>query len=213
VNRQARLKWAHEHLHWTTAQWQSVLWSDESPFVLRYQGKSRIWQLPNERYQSWVTKATVKYSKKIMVWGCFAAHGVGCLHRINGILDRHGYHKILQKQMLPSARDLFPSSPYLFQQDKDPKHTAKPNKNYLQRKQVTVMEWPAQSPDLNPIENLWALLDKSVSGRRPKTEDELFQILVEAWHNLDTSLLQALVESMPRRCQAVIENNGYPTKY
>ena len=75
------------------------------------------------------------------------------------------------------------------------------------------MDWPAQSPDLNPIENLWSILDKHLSNRKPKIESELFELLRNKWEQLDMSILRKLVDSMPDRCRAVIANKGFPTKY
>ena len=100
-----------------------------------------------------------------------------------------------------------------FQQDNDPKHTANNVKNYLKNKKLVVLSWSAQSPDLNPIENLWNILDHGIKTRTPKNEEELFQILQNQWKNISGELLQSLVESMPRRCKAVIKSRGFTTKY
>ena len=69
------------------------------------------------------------------------------------------------------------------------------------------------SPDLNPIENLWSILDARLMYRRVNTVDQLFELLKEEWKKLDTDLLDRLVCSMPARCQAVIDAKGFPTKY
>ena len=74
-------------------------------------------------------------------------------------------------------------------------------------------EWPAQSPDLNPIENLWSIIDLKTEDREPKNEEELFEILNEAWESTPPDILENLLESMPRRCQMVIDSKGYPIKY
>jgi len=213
VNQHKRLEFAKKHKNKPIEFWKSILWSDESPFVLRFQGKKRVWRLPTERYAPYCLKGTVKHDRKINVWGCFAAHGVGRLYRVVGMLDQNQFHSILVNQMIPSAIALFPSGEYIFQQDNDPKHTAKKNQLYLSNKKVSVLEWPSQSPDLNPIENLWSYVDRQLQERNPKNEDELFNIIKQCWESLNVEILTALVESMPRRCLAVIESNGMPTKY
>lgn len=212
-NRRKRLEFANKHKDKPLSFWNSILWSDESPFVLRFSGRDRVWRLPNERYASYCLHGTVKHDKKINVWGCFSAQGVGRLYRINGILEKHQFHSILVNQMIPSAKKLFPSGQFSFQQDNDPKHTAIINQRYLKNKNVSVLEWPSQSPDLNPIENLWAYMDRQMKNRHPQNEDELFVIVKECWESLSIEILKAHVDSMPRRCQAVIESNGMPTKY
>ena len=78
------MKWSKEHLSWTVEQWREVMWSDESPYVLRFGKRTRVWRTFNERYKRWATRATVKHDKKINVWGGFAAHGVGKLYRVIG---------------------------------------------------------------------------------------------------------------------------------
>ena len=189
------------------------MWSDESPFVLIYGKRFRVWRLHNERYNPAVTRATVKHDKRINVWGCFAGHGVGRLYRVPGIMDGEGYHKILQWQMKPSVNILFPDKNCIFQQDNDPKHTSNANKRFLANYEVPTLPWPSQSPDLNPIENLWSILDEKVKNRQASNEAELFLVFDEAWKSLEIDLLTRLVDSMPRRVQAVIAANGYATKY
>ena len=105
------------------------------------------------------------------------------------------------------------SPPCFFQEDNDPKHTAKVVKKLWEDQQLIRMDWPSQSPDLNPIENLCNLLVKAARDRNPNTDQELFQALVEAWNTIRPETLASLVDSMPRRCQAVIDANGSATKY
>jgi hypothetical protein len=148
-----------------------------------------------------------------MVWGAFAAHGVGILHRIKGIMDMNVFHDLLGNVMLPSADMLFGGENYLFQQDNDPKHTAIINKGFLEDMNIPTLWWPAQSPDLNPIENLWSILDQRLKHRDVNTAEQLFNVLQTAWEGLPVQLLEDLVDSMPRRCAAVIESKGWPTTY
>ena len=213
-NRRKRVRWCRDHKDWTHQQWMKVLWSDESPFFLRYKGRVRVWRRPNERYARFCTTGTIKYDKKINVWGCFSGNGVGHLHKVHGILEQRQYKQILIHHMIPSARDLFPANDWIFQQDNDPKHTARSVQNWLNNtRRLNVMQWPAQSPDLNPIENLWAILDGRLCERRCSNTAELLEVLKAGWAQIPNVTLVNLVRSMPKRCKLVIKSRGYPIKY
>lgn len=212
-NRLKRLKWCKRYQGWTVEDWKQVLWSDESPFVLTFNRKFRVWRLHNERYNPMCCAATVKHDKKINVWGCFRYGQVGSLYRVEGILEQVQYRNILNDVMLPDAEKLFGDEPWLFQQDNDPKHTANTTKSWLEQNCAPVLDWPSQSPDLNPIENLWSILDHVTRHRRPQNEDELFTLLQTEWQRISTDTLKHLVESMPKRIAAVIANKGYATHF
>jgi len=132
---------------------------------------------------------------------------------VKGIMVKEDYHRILIHQMRPSAGVLFPDGDFIFQEDNDPKHSSKLCRGYLERVGVNRMTWPSQSPDLNPIESLWSILDNKVKDRQPSTQEELFAVLQEGWNGLDRALLTRLVQSMQRRCVAVIAARGNCTKY
>lgn len=213
ANRRKRVGWCSARVNWTVDQWRKVLWTDESPFVLRFNRKKRVWRHANERYKVNCMTGSVKHDKKIMVWGCFAAHGVGSLIMVDGIMEQVQFRDILSTYMLPSAENLFGMGEWIYQQDNDPKHTAIMTQNWFIEKACPIMEWPSQSPDLNPIENLWTILDNKCQNRNPQNEAELLEMLQTAWYDLAPEILDKLVCSMPRRCAAVIENDGYPCKY
>ena len=78
---------------------------------------------------------------------------------------------------------------------------------------MEVLEWPAQSPDLNPIEHLWAILDRKIGDRSLRKKEELKEAVTAAWAKITPEETKSLVESMPRRCEAVIQAKGGPTKY
>ncbi len=115
------------------------------------------------------------------------------------------YMDILDENLLQSAQDLRLGRRFTFQQDNDPKHTAKITKEWLHNNYVTVLEWPSQSPDLNPIEHLWRDLKMAVHQRLPSNLTELERI--------PKSSCEKLVASFPKRLMAVLNQKGASTKY
>lgn len=128
-------------------------------------------------------------------------------------MDGAKYCQILEENLLLSARKLSMGRRFTFQHDNDPKHTAKLTTQWLKEKKVNVLAWPSQSPDLNPIENLWNDLKTSVHKRSPSNLTELEQFCKEEWSNIATSRCAKLVETYPNRLKAVIKAKGGSTKY
>lgn len=160
---------------------------------------------------------TVKHPESIMVWGCFCYKGVGRLHIVSKgtTVNAMVYRTILEKRMLPSARDLFPDNNYIFQDDGAPCHRAKTVATWIKENKIRALEnWPGQSPDINPIENLWNLMKQAVRKRMPKSRTELIAAVIYSWnHVIKKETIEKLVDSMPRRLQAVIAAKGFATKY
>lgn len=130
--------------------------------------------------------------------------------------DREKYRQILIHRAIPSGTRLIGKG-FILGHDNDPKHTANTVKAYLQRisnkGKITIMEWPSQSPDLNPIENLWNIVKMKRKGIKALSAEDLFQKVSKIWREISTETLNKLVESMPRRIEAVIRNNGGHIKY
>lgn len=159
------------------------------------------------------TRATLKHGGgSIMLWGAMSSRGVGPLHKIEGNMDKFQYARILNDTMMPYADENMPVT-WIFQQDNDPKHTAHYVKQWFLNNSVTVLGWPSCSPDLNPIENLWQVVKTKVSSLKISNFDNLYTETKKAWEDIPSSVCENLVSSMPRRCQAVIDNNGFATKY
>lgn len=160
-------------------------------------------------------KETVKFPTKVMVWGMFTAQGVGRLHVCEGTVNAIKYIDILERKALPQLREWFGDGDFHFQQDSAPCHTAKVVKAYLLRKRVPLLDWPGNSPDLNPIENLWAIVKSRMECQTFTTKQALIEGIIKVWHHEcnQGDSLKNLVESMPRRLAQVIYARGGHTFY
>ncbi len=153
---QRRLTWAKEKKNWTVAQWSKVLFSDESNFCISFGNQGpRVWRKGGEAHSPSCLKSCVKFPQSVMIWGVMSSAGVGPLCFLTNV-TAPVYQEILEHFMLPSADQLFKDADFIFQQDLAPAHTAKSTKSWLNDHDVGVLDWPANSPDLN-IENIWIL--------------------------------------------------------
>ncbi len=123
------------------------------------------------------------------------------------------YQEILEHFILPSADKLYGDADFIFQQDLAPAHTAKGTKSWFSDHGVTVLDWPANSPDLNLIENLWSIVKRKMRDTTPNNADELKATVKETWASIPPQQCHKLITSMPRWIEAVIKAKGAPTKY
>jgi hypothetical protein len=150
-----------EHRHWTSEDWQKVAFSDESKFNLfGSDGKRYVRRPKNTRNECKYTHPTVKFGGgNVMVWGMFSSSGTSSLVRVEGRMDAALYKNILENNLLLFAKNKM-GVDWIFQYDNDPKHTSKLVKSWPKSQNIRVLKWPAQSPDLNPIELLAQLFFK-----------------------------------------------------
>ena len=214
----ARLAFAQRHKYWTVDDWKRVIWSDETK-INRFgpDGRKWFWKKPGEELKPRHFKATVKHGGgSVMVWGSMTAHGPGSLRHIEGRLDSELYCRIIEDE-LPRTIEKYrmDQGDVIFQHDNDPKHTARRTVKWLQDHQLKVLQWPAQSPDLNPIEHLWDLVKRKLAKHEdiPRGVNEFWQRIEREWETITTAECLKLVESMPNRVAAVLKAKGGHTKY
>ncbi len=119
----------------------------------------------------------------------------------------------LEHFMLPSADKLYGDADFIFQLDMAPTHTAKCTKSWFNDHGVTVLDWLANSPDLNPIDNLWGIVKRKMRETRPNHADDLKAAIKATWASITPEQCHRLIAAMPRRIDAVIKTKGAPTKY
>ncbi len=160
-----------------------------------------------------VEKSSVKFPQSVMIWGAMSSAGVGPLCFLKTNVTAPVYQDLLEPFMLPSADQLFKDADFIFQQDLVPAYIAKSTKSWLNDHGVGVLDWPANSPDLNPIENIWGIVKRKMRNKRPKNADELKAAVKETWASIPPQQHHKLITSMQRRIEAVIKAKGAPTNY
>ena len=130
--------------------------------------------------------------------------------RLHGKINATIYKEILKKHV-PSLRTAI-NQPAVFMQDNTPCYTAKSVKTFLSEEDVTAMEWPAQSPGMNPIENIWKLLNERAKEKNSRNIKELWTNLKGEWEKIPIDECKTSIHSCSKRCQAVIESKGLPIK-
>jgi DDE superfamily endonuclease len=226
-----RLTWAQRYRHFRYLNWRRLKWSDECSIQLG-KGEKLNWvfvqggkgQALRRLEPDIVQPRACGKKKRKMFW---AAFGYGLRTRLvpmdgdptarRGGVTARIYREVLNQHLLPVLH--FGT---IFMHDNAPIHTAHLIREWLEEHNVDVMDWPPYSPDLNPIENLWALLKAEMYRQfpdligMPNTEatlDYLIQCAIHTWDTLEFSLLNRLMDTMEHRVEAVIDAKGWYTKY
>lgn len=214
--KERRVAFAENYRTATNSFWSRVGFSDEKVFQAGGQNtKCLVTRRSSEKFHPKCIRRTPKRGVQIHVWGFISWHGMGPLRLVNGNLDAQRY----QAEIIPDIQQICsPLGPdrkkLIFQQDNAPAHSARSTRNFLAQKGVTLLDWPGNSPDLNPIEHVMAHVSRRVRPRGlPRNKDEFWGWVQEAWRETPISYIHSLYRSMRSRVNEVLENAGDSTHY
>ena len=213
--KQKRLAWAEIYKEWTKEDWRRVLFSDESNFQVQGQRSQYVRRSKNEEIREEHMNQFVKQPEKRMFWGSFSYNGVGSLHPIKGTMNAGQYIQVINNKIQTDMENAFPNSEGIFQHDLAPCHRAKKCTKLFSEKNICVLDWPGNSTDLNPMENLWAIVKLEARKKDCTTMDKMTQAVIDIWFS-DPKMKQhcaTLVDSMPERVNQVIQKRGGHIKY
>lgn len=205
---QARLSFCDDQLQ-NGINWESgVIFSDESRFCLRDDSR-RIW-IKREIYNDSTFVNEKKYDTGIMVWGAIGVGWRSPLVLIKGRLNSEGYISILENyQIFQSLTDFYGEKNFYFEQDGAPAHRSKKTLNFIQNQNINVIEnWPANSPDLSCIEQVWSILECRIKRYSITSLKELYECLQKEWFTIPQIKLDFLVSKTPERFKLCISENG-----
>ncbi|KFM60006.1 Transposable element Tcb1 transposase, partial [Stegodyphus mimosarum] len=211
-----RLAWSREHALWTPQQWACVMFSDESRFSLQSDsGRTFIWRVQGTRYHQENIFERHRYGGAgALVWGRIILSSRTDLQVQIGTMTSQIYRNVILEQNVRLFRGAM-GAQFVFLDDNACPHRANIVSECLQSDDISRMDWPAFSPDWNPVEHLWDMLGRRVVARQapPTCLPELRRALLFEWCNIPQDRIDNLILSMPRRCTDCIASSGRRTMY
>lgn len=211
-HRDARLAFAHAHMGWTN-DWENVVFTDEKKFNLDGPDGYQYYFHDLRKNEVILSRRPASVGT-VMIWGAMTSKGVIDIVFLEGKLNAEKYINVLNKQ-ITAIQQVMKGTNWIFQQDNSPVHTARLVMSWFQTHNIKVLQWPAVSPDLNIIENLWGYLAREVyaNGRQFQDRTELKNAILTCWKKIPLNLITNLYKSMPERIFNIILKKGGYTKY
>ncbi|GFW32061.1 transposable element Tcb1 transposase [Trichonephila clavipes] len=212
-----RLTMSREHALGTPRVWSCVMFSDESRFSLQSDSRrTLIYRAPGTRYDQENTIERHRYGGAEWL-ACLGGIILGSRTDLNVqsvTMTGHIYRDVILEQHVRLFRGAM-GAEFLFMDDNARPHHANIVDECLQLEDITRMDWPAYSPDLNPIEHVWYMLGRRIAARQPPPTclPEVRRALLDEWCNILQNQIDNLILSMPRRCKACIASSGRHTPY
>lgn len=215
-HKEERLSFAQEYLDF---DWETTIFTDEKSFKSCQKGRLHLWRKNNTRWSEGNVRPNTESGRiSVNMWGWISAQGPGELSFISTRANSVNYVEVLNDIMLPTVRNIYPAedlNEISFVQDNCPIHRASIVREWFSNHpEIKVIPWPARSPDLNPIENIWGLMVQRWEARDERCPELLKSHCMQLWDSLrGTNICANIVASMRRRLISCIEANGGHTKY
>lgn len=212
AHRQRRMDFAAAHLTWRT-RWKKIIFSDEKKFNLDGPDGNAFYY-HDERKQEILRNRRQGGGKSVMIWAAIGWYGKSQIAFLDGNQNSAKYVQTLNQFLLPAAGQIGGPN-WVLMQDNAPIHTSRVTRAWLAERGVRVLAWPARSPDLNPIENAWAAMSALVyeDGRQFDSVEALKDAISAAWVRISGEYRHNLFNSLPRRMQRVLDEQGKIISY
>lgn len=207
----AELRVREDFSHWVFSDECAIRLDDCAPNGYCWMSDDDIWK------PEFLQQTRHSGGGMLMIWGCITQFGVGPLVFFNGTVDSQLYLDLLRKTVKPFLTQLNRQGwkEWVFMDDNAPIHRATIVKNWIAKEGIDNPEWPPYSPDLNPIENIWAFIKAKLRkvDRKITKIDDLKVEVDKIWHSLSQEFIWTYICSMNRRLHACLKSKGYHTKY
>lgn len=215
-HRIARLQWARTHQNWHLEEWRNVLFTDESRFGLVSDDyRLRVWREPGcrNRPERAIQVAPFRGGTEMFWGGIMFGRRTPLIHIPGTMTGAYYLENIINPVIIPMGNEL--GAQFIFMDDNARPHRTRGVQEALENQNITRLEWPAMSPDMNPIEHIWDYVSRAVFRRNnpPRNSQELIVAVTEEWMNIPQEIINNLIIGMPRRVNALLSSRGSNTAY
>ena len=211
VNRAKRIEFCRKVANFSDEKIKSIWFSDETIVKSRPNGEIVFYRMPKD--EEWSVPSNAGGGKSVMFWACISFNAYGPLVEVKGKNTAVQYIETLSNYLLPEIRAA--AGPVTFQQDNATIHKTPAVRAFFEQNNIDVLEWPPQSPDLSPIENLWNAMKMKMKALKPRptTYATMRDGCLKIWQELDDDLRIGYMESFRERCRLCLASNGDIVKF